>query len=119
MRILILEDNSIRQEKFKELFKNQELYIFDSFNQELCDSVRKIDYQIMVLDHDLGGKIWVDSREENTGYSFVVWLVGNQIQKNSLIYTCSMNPIGANKMLNHLLDNGYDGIWHPFHLWKI
>jgi len=30
-----------------------------------------------------------------------------------------MNLIGANKMLNLLLDNGYDGIWIPFHLLKL
>ena len=44
------------------------------------------------------------------------WLVDNQFQKNSLFYIHSMNPIGANKMLNYLLDNGYDGIWIPCHL---
>jgi len=30
-----------------------------------------------------------------------------------------MNPIGANKMLNLLKDNDYDGIWIPFHLLKL
>jgi hypothetical protein len=30
-----------------------------------------------------------------------------------------MNPIGANRMLNLLLDNDYDGIWIPFPQLKI
>lgn len=118
MKILILEDNQERIGKFKELFKNQELFIFDSFNRELCDTVRKIDFDVMLLDHDLGNRIWVDSREENTGYQFIVWLIGNKLQKKSLIYIHSMNPIGANKMLNYLLDNDYDGIWIPYYLLK-
>jgi hypothetical protein len=46
-------------------------------------------------------------------------MVGNNLQRNALIYIHSMNPVGANKMLNYLLDNGYDGIWHPFHLLKL
>jgi hypothetical protein len=72
----------------------------------------------MFLDHDLGDAIWVDSNEENTGYQFIKKLIENQLQKNSLIYIHSSNPIGANKMLNLLLDNNYDGIWHPYHLWR-
>jgi len=74
------------------------------------------DFPIMFLDHDLGNKIWVDSNEENTGYQFIKWLIENDLQKNSLSYIHSMNPIGANKMLNLLLDNGRDGIWIPAHL---
>jgi len=70
----------------------------------------------MFLDHDLGGRIWTDSGEENTGYQFVKWIIEENKQKNTLIYIHSMNPIGANKMLNLLLDNKYDGIWIPFNL---
>ena len=61
----------------------------------------------MLLDHDLGGQIWVDSNKENTGYQFVKMLVENQLQKNALYYIHSMNPIGSNKVLNMLLDNGF------------
>jgi len=115
MRILILEDNLIRIEKFKQLFKNQELFIYDNALDAFHVSL-SVDFPVMFLDHDLGNAIWVDSNEENTGYQFIKKLIENQLQKNSLIYIHSMNPIGANKMLNLLLDNGYDGIWIPAHL---
>ena len=115
MKILILEDNLERIEKFKELFKNQELVIcihaLAAYNACLND-----EFSVMFLDHDLGGRIWTDSSEENTGYQFVKLMIENQKQKNALIYIHSMNPIGANRMLNLLLDNGYDGIWIPFNL---
>jgi len=115
MKILLLEDNSLRVEKFKQLFRNQELFVFDDIKEALNDCLGK-EFPVMFLDHDLGNRIWVDSNEENTGYQFVKKLIENQLQKNALIYIHSMNPIGANKMLNLLLDNGYDGIWIPAHL---
>jgi DNA-binding LacI/PurR family transcriptional regulator len=118
MKILILEDNLIRIEKFKELFKNQDLYIAKDI-QHAKEHCNFNEFPVMLLDHDLGNQIWVDSNEENTGYQFVKWLIENNLQKNALIYIHSCNPIGANKMLSLLLDNGYDGIWHPFLLWKI
>ena len=118
MRILVLEDSLERQEKFKQLFKNQELSMFDNV-LDAYHSYLFNDFSVMFLDHDLGGRIWTDSSEENTGYQFTKLIVENQKQKNALIYIHSMNPIGANKMLNLLLDNGYDGIWVPFNLIKL
>lgn len=117
MKILILEDNQDRIEKFKQLFKNQETYFYtnviDAYHACMIH-----EFKVLFLDHDLGGKIWVDSDEENTGYEFVKLLTEKKLQNKSLIYIHSSNPIGANRMLNYLLDYQYDGIWHPFHLWK-
>jgi hypothetical protein len=117
MKILILEDNPIRIEKFKELFRNQELFIFDDIHKAFFACVSN-HFPVCFLDHDLGGQIWVNSNEENTGYQFIKMLIENDNHqcKNSLFYVHSMNPIGANKMLNLLLDNGMDGIWIPAHL---
>jgi len=115
MRILILEDNTIRIEKFELLFKNQQLRIVQNVEDAITFCLSE-EFQIMWLDHDLEGKIWEDSNKENTGYQFIKWLVDNEKQRNSLIYIHSMNPIGASKMLNYLKDNGYDGIWCPFNL---
>ena len=118
MRILILEDNTIRIEKFELLFKNQQLRIVQNVEDAITFCLSE-EFQIMWLDHDLEGKIWEDSNKENTGYQFIKWLVDNEKQRNSLIYIHSMNPIGASKMLNYLKDNGYDGIWIPFNLLKL
>jgi len=115
MKILLLEDNPYRIEKFKELFKNQELFIFDDV-QDAFLACKENEFPVMFLDHDLDQKIWVDSNEENTGYQFVKKIVEAGLQKESLCYIHSMNPIGANKMLNYLLDNGRDCIWIPCHL---
>jgi hypothetical protein len=119
MNILILEDNPIRIDIFKNLFKSQTLFITDKVDIAI-KACEDIVFDIMFLDHDLGGKIWVDSSEENTGYNFLRLLVNfnNQnmtpIQKNALCYVHSMNPIGANNMVNLLHDYGRDAIWCPF-----
>ena len=117
MKILILEDNLIRIEIFKKLFKNQNVYLCQDVETAKLTCKHNI-FDIIWLDHDLNGKEWEDSSLENSAYQFVKWLVDNGFQKNSLNYIHSMNPIGANKMLNYLKDNNYDGIWIPFNLIK-
>jgi hypothetical protein len=117
MRILILEDNPLRIEKFKILFKNQQVDHCATVN-DAKNACLVHEYDILWLDHDLDGKIWEDSDKETTGFEFVKWLVLNGFQKNSLNYIHSMNPVGANRMLNYLKDNDYDAIWIPFNTLK-
>jgi CheY-like chemotaxis protein len=117
MKILVLEDSLERIEFFKKLFRNQELFVFDNSSDAYSSCIEN-NFQVMLLDHDLGGRIWEDSNGENTGYQFVKRIVENQLQKDALIYIHSCNPIGANLMLNLLKDNDYDGIWIPYHLIK-
>jgi hypothetical protein len=121
MKILILEDNQDRIKKFKILFKNHDVYFCKTETEarRVCIDNKYTPFDILWLDHDLEGKIWEDSNKENTGYQFVKWMVDFGYQKNSLNYIHSMNPIGANLMLNYLKDNGYDGIWIPFHTIKL
>lgn len=115
MKILILEDREERINYFSELFKFQELYIARTI-EEAKNYCNYIIFDSMFLDHDLDNRIWVNPNEENTGYQFVKWLIEKNMQSQSLNYIHSCNPIGANKMLNLLLDNGRDGIWIPFYL---
>jgi DNA-binding LacI/PurR family transcriptional regulator len=117
MKILILEDSFIRIEQFKKLFRYQELFIFNNVKDAYI-SCKIHEFNLMLLDHDLGNRRWVDSNEENTGYTFVKWLVDNESQKQALCYIHSMNFVGANRMMNYLLDHGRDAIWRPFHLLK-
>jgi CheY-like chemotaxis protein len=114
MNILILEDNPIRVDIFKNLFKSHTLFI----TEKAIKTCENINYNVLFLDHDLEGKIWMDSNEEQTGYSFVKKLVQTDFQKNTLCYIHSLNPIGANNMVNLLHDYGRDAIWVPFNIIK-
>jgi DNA-binding LacI/PurR family transcriptional regulator len=115
MKILILEDSPERIEKFKQLFKNQELFIFDNV-KDAYESCLLNEFKVMMLDHDLDSRHWVDSNEENTGYQFIKKLIENNLQVDALCYIHSMNPVGANRMMNLLIDTGRDAIWIPAHL---
>jgi hypothetical protein len=117
MRILILEDNLDRIEFFKRIYKNHTLYITDNLLQaKTWSKYKEIDFDIMFLDHDIKENIFTAMKEEDTGYDFVKWLVEGKIQIHALYYIHSMNPVGAQVMVNTLKDNGYQALWVPFHL---
>jgi len=121
MKILVLEDNDYRINKFKILFKNHDVCFckdIESAKQACINNVSD-PFKVLWLDHDLNGKIWEDSFEEETGYKFIKWMVDSGLQKKSLNYIHSMNPIGANLMLNYLKDHNYDCIWIPFHMLRL
>lgn len=74
MDIFILEDDQARIDKFvKEWGTKAKLTIAKSYDEAV--KKYKGDYDLICLDHDLGGRQWVDSSEENTGFNFVKWLI--------------------------------------------
>ena len=91
MKILILEDNSFRNTKFHQSLTG---HIVDI--AETVDEGRKLlnnKYDLLFLDHDLGGEIYVPSGK-NTGYEFAQ-LISKSINKNvpTIIHSC--NPAGS------------------------
>lgn len=63
-------------------------------------------YDLIYLDHDLGGRQMVDSREEETGAAFVRWMppAGDH---QPVITIHSYNLPGATNMHRLLRDKGY------------
>jgi len=118
MKILILEDNKERIEWFKKIYKQHELIICEKISQaQLAVAYGEID--IFFLDHDIASNNFEGIDKCDTGYDFVKWIVSQNYQKHSLYYIHSMNPTGANAMLNLLKDNGYEAQWVPYHLLKL
>ena len=118
MRILILEDNQERIEWFKKVYKNHELIIFSKvIKAQLAVAYGEID--VFFLDHDLEPNNLEGIDKCNTGYDFVKWIVSQNYQKRAIYYIHSMNPTGANAMLNLLKRHGYEALWTPFHLLKM
>jgi len=119
MRILILEDNRERQEFFKRVYKNHSLHIFDNIDLAL-DCAKQYEIDIYFLDHDLLPDYNFNAISlGKTGYDFIKKLIENNLSKQSIFYIHSMNPSGANAMLNLLKDNSYEALWIPFHLLKL
>ncbi len=115
MNILILEDNEERIKWFKNIYRHHKLYI----TKDIKDALRLIsayEFDILFLDHDLCEE---NLTSLNNGYEFVKKLIEFRLQKRAVIYIHSMNPTGANVMLNTLKGTGYEAQWIPFHLLKL
>jgi hypothetical protein len=97
MKVFILEDSDSRIEWFKQHFPNadiaktaKEAYIY-----------LENEYDLIFLDHDLGGEILVDSNKDNTGYQ-VAKFISSSINKNTETIIHTLNPCGAQNMKNAL-----------------
>jgi len=115
MNILFLEDNEERIKFFGRVYYHQTLHVskYVGFAMKL---MRQMEFDVLFLDHDLEEN---NLSSLNNGYEFVKQLVESGLQKRAVIYIHSMNPTGANVMLNMLKNNGYEAQWIPFHLLKL
>lgn len=101
MYIFILEDNPHRMIKFKRNLIGHKI----DHAETVVDGkqlVYKNKYDLIFLDHDLGGKQMVDSSEENTGYQLAVYIAKKTRNKNTPCITHTCNPVGANKIVSVL-----------------
>jgi CheY-like chemotaxis protein len=114
MKILVLEDNPERIKYFRELLKVHDLFITKDI-QIALDFLRLNECEIIFLDHDLGQDYLTSL---NNGYELVKKIVELELQPYSQFYIHSMNPNGANRMVNLLKDNDYKAMWHPFSLMR-
>lgn len=106
IKIFILEDNNERIKWFKRKITDLVKREFELFISKDIDAAIKLyeenkPFDIYFLDHDLGGRVFVDSREENTGYTFAKYLKEKNITgENEEVYSHSLNPIGRKNIIN-------------------
>lgn len=101
MKIFILEDDENRNRIFQNMFKKHDL-IMTEFAIEAIKSIHIKKYDIIFLDHDLGGRQMVDSSYENTGYTVAKEII-NSINKHTRVIIHSFNPVGAKNMNDILI----------------
>jgi CheY-like chemotaxis protein len=103
-KILVLEDDLYRIDTFTRLYP--EVVI----TTEAKDCIKKLkemkSIDILFLDHDLGGKIYVNESLENTGSGVVRWIVKNKPEIDQIIIH-SYNISASVSMYYKLLDAGY------------
>jgi len=101
MRIFILEDNPDRMIKFR-----RELIGHEVDHAETVESgtnlVYNNRYDLLFLDHDLGGEIMVDSSEPNTGYKLAEFIASFTSNKETPCVVHSCNPGGADNIVRAL-----------------
>lgn len=104
MQIFVLEDNTLRIKLFREFFARHNLEA--EFAVSVDEAKEKFnDPDVVFLDHDLGQRIFVDSREPDTGYQFAVWLRENDEKFTERTYIVhSLNNVGAGMIMGVLAD---------------
>lgn len=103
--ILVLEDSLERIKAFRECFIGKTVTYTDQADVAI-EAVEKTKWDMIFLDHDLGGKLFVDSEEKNTGYQ-VARLLPETINKDTPCILHSMNWVGSLKMHKASPDNTY------------
>lgn len=122
MRILFLDDEEWRHERFKQRSIGHEVDHVYSVKDAIY-KLNKIKYDVASLDHDLGGKILVTSDGiEPTGFHVAQHIAGLSCAKSPThVVIHSYNVVGANNMKDVLSDK-YDskhlhikpfGQWFP------
>ena len=107
MKIFVLEDSKERIDWIKCNLNFADIDIA----MDMCEIDNfKGEYDLLMLDHDLGDRQMVDSLDENTGYEFCKWLVKNYQNKETDIVIQSHNPSGANAMKNYLIEHEFKNV---------
>lgn len=100
MKIFILEDNYQRIDEFAKAYEDH--YFVVCNNAEIAVSVLKaFKFDLLLLDHDLDGRVFVRSQETNTGYQ-VAKEIKETINSTTPVIIHSYNKNGAEKMMSVL-----------------
>ena len=96
MKILILDDDLNRHGFFNNALRHEDVTnVYTS--KECIEELKKEDWDIVFLDHDLGGQVYVESGEY-TGYEVALFLEQNPEYKPPKVIIHSLNPQGARNM---------------------
>jgi len=119
-RILILEDDPNRMEKFHKRFKNDTVIHHDNAVGFIKEFDKDEKYDATFLDHDLGGETYVSSADQNTGSEVVRHMVqATKMDKGfadrfGIVVVHSLNVNEAPNMLHDLVQAGFDACRVPF-----
>lgn len=119
IKILILEDNFERIEQFKERifeFKDKNnIQVLTTITDSAKDCIillKNNEYNLVFLDHDLGGEVYVDTDNKNTGSEVARFLAEKNsyylnMHKKTKFIIHSFNPSGVKNMLNLIKNSSY------------
>ena len=110
-RVLILEDDFNRIFTFKKNLVGLEVYV----EETALGAINKLEnesWDLLLLDHDLGGQQMVNSDDKNTGSEVARWLNEHPDKKPPTIILHSFNPTGIKNMKSLLPESAMiPGIW--------
>ena len=105
-KVLVLEDDSRRIFKFRQRFLESGIVpVFVDTAKDCIEYLGKEKFNCIFLDHDLGGEIYVDVNNVNTGSAVARWMNSNEnLNSDTIAVIHSFNPAGA-KYMNRLIKN--------------
>ena len=112
MKIFILEDDENRIKVFKRSFIGIDLTMTD-LADEAIKRLKTEKYDFIFLDHDLGGEVFVDSQNKNTG-SEVAKHITHTLNKSTMVIIHSFNPSGAKNMFDIMKSYKMECVIAPF-----
>lgn len=97
MRIFVLEDMETRIKVFQQRYASDELTVVTTAEEAIAILTGRLDWDLISLDHDLGGQVFCSSELENSGYRVAKFLSDKNFKGQIVIH--SWNPAGAKNML--------------------
>jgi hypothetical protein len=107
MKIFVLEDNSERVMYFTLMFLNHALLVTNNAGLGRM-ALHNEKFDMMFLDHDLGGQVFVDSSEPNTGH-YLCKHMHETMNIDTPVVIHSWNGPGAENMESVLKCSGHRG----------
>lgn len=113
-RVLFLDDDHRRIATFREqVMRNEfELTVVETAH-ECIQALSNRQFDLVLLDHDLGGETFVDSSREDTGMEVVRWIGAKGLPAGAFIVH-TMNPVAATTMYFQLQQWGHRVEQAPF-----
>jgi len=115
MQILFLDDDATRIKTFTNYFPDA-MIVETAF--ACIEELKNQDWDVVCLDHDLGGEVYCDSTREDTGMEVVRWIKGTMFRPESndvgqfLVH--SFNHSVTHIMADDLRKAGYNAVIEPF-----
>jgi len=112
--VLFLDDDHARIAAFRGIVERVDCRLSIVETAEDCiGELRRATFDLVLLDHDLGGEIFCDSDREDCGMEVVRWLKANGGTHGAFIVH-TMNPVAATAMYFELQTMGYHVAQAPF-----
>lgn len=120
MRVLFLDDDPNRRRIAREYFAGHDLSEAETAQQAIHMLKKYSPYDLVHLDHDLGGDVFAPSNEVSGFHvaQFIVGMEADKLPKRVVVH--SYNPGGANKMLWMLAQTKsyIPTTYEPFNLYR-
>jgi CheY-like chemotaxis protein len=92
VRILVIDDDALRALLFSQWLRGHDVVVARTARQAIR-YLRRDQFHVVFLDHDLGGRVLVNSDDENTGAEVARFMARKGIQTTTIVH--SHNPAGV------------------------